>query len=193
MLLENSAREVFSLIKKLSIGFFFIGISIAAPAAQFLGPGSGAGKLGSPADMNRICRETFAEEENQHGNVRWASTADYLEARICRETFAEEENQHGNVRWASTADYLEASNRQGWGGETGHEFGLDRVALRAENTIFTPNGRSYDKATGAMSPPDDPRFPGAVVITKDAAWFARRGTVVIPMCVYGSPSHVEDR
>jgi hypothetical protein len=165
MLLENSAREVFSLIKKLSIGFFFIGISIAAPAAQFLGPGSGAGKLGSPADMNRICRETFAEEENQHGNVRWASTA----------------------------DYLEASNRQGWGGETSHEFGLDRVALRAESTVFTSDGRSYDKATGAMSPPDDPRFPGAVVITKDAAWFARRGTVVIPMCVYGSPSHVEDR
>jgi len=112
--------------------------------------------------------------------------------RICRETYSEEEEVHGNVRWASTTDYLQANNGQGWGGESGHEFGLDRVALRAEHTVFTPDGRSYDEATGALSPANNLRFPGAVVITLQSASFARRGTVVMPMCAYGS-SNFTDR
>ena len=163
MLFENQSQEGLHVIKTLSFATLLC-IPIVAFAATFLGPGSSAGKLGDLAEMHRICRETYSEEEKVHGNVRWASTT----------------------------DYLQANNGQGWGGESGHEFGLDQVALRAEHTVFTPDGRSYDEATGALSPANNPRFPGAVVITQQRAWFAGRAAVVTPMCVYGS-SNFTDR
>jgi hypothetical protein len=135
-------------------------LSSVAAAATFLGAGAGSGQLSNPTQMNAICRETYSDEEEQHGNVRWASTR----------------------------DFREASNRQGWGGDPHHRAQVEKVALRAEDTIFTPDGRAYDQATGALSPPKKPRYPGAVILTTDGASFSSKKAQVVPMCVYGSPS-----
>jgi len=102
---------------------------------------------------------------------------------ICRRTFSVQETDFGEVRWASTRDYREASNRQGWGGEPAHLSNFERVASRAEDTIFTHNGRAYDQATGALAPQDKNRYPGAVVIKLNEAQFVNKKTRVNPMCV----------
>lgn len=131
-----------------------------ATAATFLGIGSSAGQISNPAEMNEICRRTFSAQEIEFGDVRWASTR----------------------------DFREASNHQGWGGDPVHTPNIAQIAFRAEDTLFTPDGRAYDQATGALSPAEKTKYPGAVIVQENEAVFTARKTRANPMCVRGSPS-----
>jgi len=131
-------------------------------AATFLGPGVTAGQLSNPSEMNAICRDSYANEEDENGSVRWASTR----------------------------DFHEASNRQGWGGDPRHFAQVDKVALRADNTIISSEGRLFDQATGAISGPNQKRYPGAVILTQSEAYFANKKTRSTPMCVFGTSSAI---
>lgn len=131
-----------------------------ATAATFLGIGSSTGQISRPIEMNEICRRTFSAQEIEFGNVRWASTR----------------------------DFSEASNQQGWGGDPVHLSNIDQIAFRAEDTIFTPEGRAYDQATGALAPIEKNKYPGAVIVKANEATFAAKKNRANPMCVRGSPS-----
>jgi hypothetical protein len=130
-----------------------------AAEVVFLGVGSSTGLITNTIDMNDICRRTFSVQETDFGEVRWASTR----------------------------DYREASNRQGWGGEPAHLSNFERVAFRAEDTIFTQDGRAYDQATGALEPLGKKKYPGAVIVAINKASFANRNARANPMCVHGRP------
>jgi len=120
------------------------------------GLGSTEGEIGNQTEMNRICRDTYP-------NLNFGSFP---------------------VRWATTSDYREFSTYKGWNNEM--PLIEDQVALRAENTIFTNEDRSYDQATGAISPKGS--YPGAVVITDNNARFSGRSKTAKPVCVWGPPN-----
>ena len=122
------------------------------------GPGGTEGLVGDQAEMNRICRDSFSSKAE--GSFP--------------------------VRWATTADYREYSTYKGW---NNHMVQIEEpVALRAEDTLFTPDGRSYDQATGAISPVGKTQFPGAVIIRTDRAYFSSRRAPAKPLCVWGTPN-----
>ncbi len=130
----------------------------ASPGVRVAGPGGTEGQLGNQSEMNQICRDSYSSKADS--------------------SFP--------VRWATTTDFREYSTYKGW---NYHMVQVEEpVALRAENTIFTPDGRSYDQATGALSPTGKLRYPGAVIMTTTNAYFGRKNTMTKPLCVWGTPN-----
>ena len=130
----------------------------SSTGVRISGPGNTEGRLSDHSEMNRICRESYPNHTGGAFPVRWATTTDFREYNTSK-------------GWDNQMPQLE-----------------EQVALRAENTVFTADGRSYDQATGALSPAGQPLYPGAVIMSKSNSRFAGKRGQVKPLCVHGTPN-----
>lgn len=98
--------------------------------------------------------------------------------QVCQNTYGAKD-----ARWASTVDYEEmvATANPGIRNEN------ENFALRAPETIFTNDNRSYDQPTGTLSPAGQFQYPGAVVVKpKGMTGFSGRESKVRPLCIGGA-------
>ncbi len=98
--------------------------------------------------------------------------------QVCQDSYGATD-----ARWASSLEYEEMVGT----GNSSIRNESENFALRAPETIFTNDNRSYDQPTGTLSPAGKFLYPGAVVVKpKGMTSFSGRESKVRPLCISGA-------